>query len=479
MLAEGQKRGDAPGIKLREYQRRMADWILENPRCALYADMGLGKTVAVLTAIVDLFHAFDIARVLIIAPRRVALSTWPTEIRKWPHARNLTYEVLAGKTVDQRSVACMRDRSQIHIINRENVKWISQYYQFEWPYDMVVLDESDSYKSCTSARFIWLAKTLRANRVDRVVQLTGTPISLGLLDLWSQLYLLDGGRRLGYSYGAYSDRFFETNEYTGKLQPRPKAKHIIYDKLSDICLRMATKDYLTMPKCIYNTITVDFTEKQQAQYKKLETSMVLALRTGTVDAQFSASAVGKLRQFCNGAMYLDDGARWEQVHDHKMEALDSVIAEAAGNPVLVVYAFRSDKERVLARYKDSEVLDDDPETIDRWNRGEIPVLVIHPASAGHGLNLQYGGHIMAWLGLEWSPPAFQQTIARLLRQGQTHTVLVHFILVRDTLEQVMERVLTGRIKTKDELMDSLRAKQWQGVPVSALESTFGTASLDV
>lgn len=446
-----------PGLAdLHTYQHKMVEWIVKKPTCALYVDMGLGKTVSTLTAVAELFRRFEIARVLVVAPLRVALSTWPDELQKWSHTRHLTHCQLAGLPADKRRVACIKDASQIHFINRELVEWLVYFYKRAWPYDMVVLDESSSFKSASSKRFKALAMVQHAIGVDRVVELTGTPVSTGLLDLWSQVYLLDGGRRLGHSFGAYKTRYFATDEYTRQSVPRPRAEAVIHGKLTDLCLRLAADDYLHMPERIVNDVLIDLPEKLRAGYDVLARKFVLELETGTVTADFAAALSGKLLQYCNGAMYLEDGNRWERVHDQKLDALDNIIEEAAGEPVLVAYRFRSDKERILARYKTAVALDKSPETIAAWNRGEIPILVAHPASAGHGLNLQKGGHIIAWYGIPWSTELYQQFNARLHRQGQEKPVIIHRLIVRGSVEDIVKRRLAGHLTTQEALLDALR-----------------------
>lgn len=442
---------------LHDYQHKMVDWVVNHPKSALYVDMGLGKTVATLTAISQLFAMYDIARVLVIAPLRVALSTWPSEIHRWSHTRHLTYRQLAGLDSKKRAALCLQDRSQIHFINRELVDWLVRFYKSKWPYDMVIIDESSSFKSAQSNRFKALVMIQHAIGIDRVVELTGTPTSNGLLDLWSQVYLMDSGRRLGHSFGAYRKRYFDHDAYNRKWTLRERSEAIIHDKLKDICLRLSADDYLQMPEKIVNTIAVDMPAKLRSDYDELEEEFLLELETGTVEAPFAAALTGKLLQFCNGALYLDDAVRWEAVHDKKLEALDDVIEEAAGEPVLVAYQFRSDKERILKRYPDARALDKDPHTIDQWNRGEIPILLAHPASAGHGLNLQHGGHILVWFGLPWSLELYQQFTARLHRQGQEKPVFIHKIIMNNTIENVVQQSLNGKFKTQHDLLEALRA----------------------
>ena len=441
---------------LHDYQEYIADSIVDNPKIAVFADMGLGKTAATLTAIKRLYDEFEIARVLIVGPLRVTLSTWPAEIKKWDHLKDLPFQQLAGLDVKMRSAACLQQKLVLNFINRELVDWLVHHYKAKWPYDMVILDESSSFKSSSSNRFKALVKIQHAIGIPRIVELTGTPTSVGLQDLWSQIYLLDMGRRLGYSFNAFKKRYFETDEYTKKIKIRDKSESIIHRKIKDICIRLAADDYIEMPDKLINDIWVPFPDDLVDKYKELESEMALALDTGTAVADFAASLTGKLLQFCNGALYLDEASRWEALHDLKLQALDSVIEEAAGAPVLVAYQFRFDKERILKRYKNAVPLDDDPETIDRWNRGEIDILVTHPASAGHGLNLQEGSNIIAWFGLTWSLELYQQFNARLHRQGQTKPVFIHRILMSNTVEQIVVNALEQRYKTQWELLEAVK-----------------------
>lgn len=442
---------------LHGYQNTMVDFIIAVKHSALYVDMGLGKTVATLTAIAKLFDDFQLDKVLIVAPLRVALSVWPQEISKWQHVRHLTYTQLAGhKNVASRTVACVRSTTDIDIINREMIDWLVHHHKSKWPYDMVILDESSSFKSASSNRFKALAKVCHAVGIDRIVELTGTPTSVGLRDLWSQIYLLDFGHRLGHSFGAFEKRYFIRDAYSNKLELRKKSSTIIHDKLKDICLSLSVNDYLDMPEKIVNTIWVDIPENLREKYDELKEEFLLTLETGEVEVPFAAAMTNKLLQFCNGAMYLDDAIRWEAIHDKKLEALDSIIEEAGGAPVLIAYQFRSDKERILKRYPQAVALDKNPETVELWNAKKIPILVAHPASAGHGLNLQMGGNISVWFGLTWSLELYQQFNARLWRQGQEKPVFIPQILVSGTIEEVVRDTLAGRYKTQTELLQALK-----------------------
>jgi len=435
---------------------KMVPHIINNPKCALYVDMGLGKTASTLTAISDLFDDFDIARVLIIAPLRVALNTWPDELENWGHTKHLTYAQLAGLPSRERKAVCLQDTSQIHIINVDLVAWLVEFVNKKWPYDMVVIDEASLFKASSSKRFKYLVMVLHAVGIRRIVQLTGTPTSNGLLDLWSQVYLLDTGKRLGYSAKTYRDRYFDHNVYEKKWEVRKEAEEVIHGRLKDLCLRLDANDYLKMPDKIVNDIFVDMPEEHRDLYDELKRKFLIEIEGEKVVAAFAASLTNKLLQFCNGAVYVDDTGRYKKIHDKKLEALDDIIEEAAGEPVLVAYQYKSDKERILKRYKNAVALDKDPETIKRWNAGKIDILVAHPASAGHGLNLQHGGHIMVWFGLTWSLELYLQFIARLFRQGQTRPVIIHRIMMINSIEAIVAAALNRKFKTQYDLLNALR-----------------------
>jgi SNF2 family DNA or RNA helicase len=440
----------------------MVDWIIKRPHCALFADMGLGKTVATLTAIRDLWDGFDITRVLIVAPLRVALSTWPNEIKLWSHTRDLTYTQLAGLSPQGRRTALLRyHNTTIHIINREMLTWLVDFYKSKWPYDVVVIDESSSFKDPSTKRFKSLVKIIHAVGLSRVIELTGTPASNGLLDLWAQIFLLDQGKRLGPSFNSYKERFFyrvdsEQNN-RAKWLPRGESKEVIYNKLRSLCLRLSADDYLNMPEKIINNVVIDLPAKARQQYDILEKEFLLDLENNDkIVAEFAASLTNKLLQFANGAVYIDDTKRFEVMHDAKLDALDDIIEEAAGQPVLVAYSFQSDKKRILERFPTAVALDKNPDTITRWNNGEIPILVMHPASGGHGLNIQYGGNVIVWFGLNWSLELYLQLNARLHRQGQTKPVFIHRIVASDTIDDTVIDALAGKYHTQEALLNALR-----------------------
>jgi len=437
---------------LHGYQLKAVDFIKSRGSCALWVDMGLGKTVATLTAIADLMDTFTVGRVLIIAPLRVAQHTWPEEIVRWSHVRHLSYAVLCGNH-KQRISALQRD-VDMHIINREQVAWLVDTLGKNWHYDMVVIDEASSFKSSKTKRFKALKKTLP--HIDRLIELTGTPTSNGLLDVWSQLYLVDCGERLGKTFSGFRWKYF-VSDYTGyNWHPTQGSETAIYEKLQDVCMTLSAKDYLNMPARIDNTILVELSASETDNYRALERDFILALEDSTIEAFSAAALSNKLLQFCNGAVYTDDSGSWTTLHQHKLNALADIVDEAAGQPVLVAYNFRSDRARIKAAFKQAVAVDE-LDAISRWNAGKIPILLAHPASAGHGLNLQSGGHIIVWFGLNWSLELYQQFNARLHRQGQTKPVIIHHLVVNNSVDTTVMESLRNKHTTQKALLDALKS----------------------
>ena len=400
-----------------DYQAFATNFILDHPVCGLILDMGLGKSVITLTALWDLLlDRFDIGKVLIVAPKRVAEDTWPKELAKWDHLDGLSYSLVMG-TEDQRRAA-LQKRAKLYIINRENVAWLVA--KCPWQFDTLVLDELSSFKNSKAQRFRAL-KQVRP-RVKRVIGLTGTPRPNSLLDLWPQMYLLDMGQRLGRFIGGYRERFFvpdkRNREIIYSYKPREGAEEKIYELISDICISMKAVDHLNMPPIISNTIEVRMSLKEQGLYDEFQRNMVLQLEGEELDALNAAALSSKLTQMANGAVYGED-KRVFAIHDRKLDALEDLIEAANGQPLLVAYWFKHDLERIQKRFPATRVIDK-PQDIDDWNAGKIPVALIHPASAGHGLNLQEGGSTVVWFGLTWSLELYQQLNARLWRQGQLH-----------------------------------------------------------
>ena len=437
---------------LHEYQQRAVEFIKTTPKCGLWVDMGLGKTVTVLTALADLFDRFEIGRVLIIAPLRVAKHTWPDEIKKWPHVCHLSHAVACGDRKKRESA--LAGREDIHVINRETVPWLVEHLGDKWPYDVVVIDESSSFKSHASQRFKSLRKTMP--HVDRMVQLTGTPASNGLLDIWAQIYLLDRGERLGRTFQMYRNRYF-TCGYTGhSWQLRDAAaERRITERIEDICMTLSAADYLELPERIDTTVSIELYATARAQYRQLEREFLLLLERSTVEVFNAATLTTKLLQLANGAIYTDENYNWERVHDEKLDALAEIIESANGRPVLVAYGFKSDRERIKKRFRGAvDVTTYD--AIRKWNNGRIQLMIAHPASAGHGLNLQTGGSTVVWFGLPWSLELYQQFNARLHRQGQTQPVTVHHIVAANTVDETVMAALSRKNVTQKQLLDRLK-----------------------
>ncbi|PRR84545.1 DEAD/DEAH box helicase [Clostridium vincentii] len=437
-----------------EYQNYAEEFIIKHPACGLMLDMGLGKTVITLTAIDNLMYDyFDVAKVLVIAPLRVAQDTWGKECEKWEHLKGLRISKVLGPEKERR-IALAR-KADIYIINRENVEWLCTNYKLD--FDMVVIDELSSFKSPTAKRF----KALRKARpqVKRIVGLTGTPAPNSLLDLWSEINLLDMGQRLGRFIGSYRNEYFVPDKRNQQVifsyKLRDGAEDLIYNKISDICVSMKACDYLKMPDRIDNFVEVQMSEKEEALYKKLESEMLLPFADGDIDAVNAAALSNKLLQMANGAVY-DEFKAVKIIHSKKLEALEDLIEAANGKPVLIFYAYKHDKERISEKFKVTAILTS--EDISKWNNGEINIAIAHPASTGHGLNLQAGGSTVIWFGLTWSLELYQQANARLWRQGQKETVVIHHIVSKGTIdEQVMKALQKKRIG-QDALINAVKAR---------------------
>lgn len=439
-----------------EYQRFVTKFILENPIAAVLLDMGLGKSVITLTAIFDLcLDSFEVSKVLVIGPLRVARDTWPFEIKKWDHLKGLTYSVAIGSEM-QRKVALMQ-KANIYLINRENVDWLINESGLPFDYDMVVIDELSSFKSYSAKRFKSLLKV--RPKVKRIVGLTGTPSSNGLMDLWAEFRLLDMGQRLGRFITHYRNNFFDPDKRNSQMifsyKPKAGAEDAIYRLISDITISMKSTDYLKMPKCIINEVVVTLSEKEQKAYNSLKQDLVLSLKGEEIDAANAAALSNKLCQMANGAVYGEDKRVFE-IHDKKLDSLEDLIESANGKPVLVAYWFKHDLERIKKRFKVREIKTS--ADIKDWNNSEIEVALIHPASAGHGLNLQEGGSTLIWFGLTWSLELYQQTNARLWRQGQNETVVIHHIIAKGTIDEDIIKALKRKEKVQSDLIDAVKAK---------------------
>ncbi|PHS06386.1 MAG: DEAD/DEAH box helicase [Blastopirellula sp.] len=440
---------------LHAYQERAVDFIKETPSCALWVDMGLGKTVSTLTAVADLLDSFEVGRVLVIAPLRVAIHTWPEEIQRWQHTQHLSMNRIAGSP-KQRLNVLQNDRSDIHIINRELVPWLVEQTGKDWPYDMVVIDEASSFKSSKAKRFKALRKMLPF--ISRLIELTGTPASNGLLGVWSQIFLLDRGERLGKTFGGYQRRHFVSDFHGYTWTLRKDADDEIYDKLKDVCLTLSAADYLELPERVDTTIAVDIPDAAREQYRQLERDFLLEVGDDEIVEVLHAAALSnKLLQFANGAIYIDEEKNWIEVHDAKLAAMSDLVDETAGQPLLVAYNYKTDLARLLKRFPQAEVIGTNPKTIERWNAGGIPMLLAHPASAGHGLNLQHGGNNVVWFGLNWSLELYLQFNARLDRQGQTKPVVVHHIVSENTIDDTVLAALATKDATQRALLNALKA----------------------
>ncbi len=439
-----------------EYQRYATDFILSHPVSAVLLEMGLGKSVISLSAIFDLcLDRFEIRKVLIIAPLRVARDTWPSEIKKWDHLKGLSYSVAVG-TENERKDALMK-RATLYIINRENIDWLVNKSGVPFDFDMVVVDELSSFKSYSAKRFKSLLKVRPT--VKRVVGLTGTPSSNGLMDLWAEFRILDLGQRLGRYITHYRNTYFTPDKRNGQIifsyKLQPGAEEKIYSQISDITISMKSSDYLKMPECVINTVPVYLNEKERAIYSGFRDDMVTSLGAEEIDAVNAAVLSGKLLQMANGAVY-DEKNKAHFIHDRKLDALEDLIEGANGKPVLIAYWFKHDLDRIQKRFPVRQLKSS--KDIEEWNEGEIPVAVIHPASAGHGLNLQSGGSTLVWFGLTWSLELYQQTNARLYRQGQKDTVVIHHIITKDTIDEDVMKALTKKEKTQASLIDAVKAK---------------------
>ena len=408
-----------------------------------------------MTALFDLIlDMFLIRKVLVIAPLRVARDTWPSEIKKWDHLKGLTYSVAVGTEADRK--AALMQTADVYIINRENVDWLVNKSGIPFDFDMVVIDELSSFKSYQAKRFKSLLKV--RPKLKRIVGLTGTPSSNGLMDLWAEFRVLDLGERLGRYITNYRNAFFRPDKRNGEVifsyKPLPGAEQQIYDRICDITISMKSCDYLKLPECVINEVPVVMDEKEMAVYDKFREDMVAKIKDTEIDAANAAVLSGKLLQMANGAVY-DEEKNSLHIHDRKLDALEDLFEGANGKPVLIAYWYQHDAERIKARFPVREIKTS--KDIEDWNAGKISAAIIHPASAGHGLNLQSGGSTLIWFGLTWSLELYQQTNARLHRQGQTDTVVIHHIIAIGTIDEQVMKALRKKEKTQDTLIDAVRA----------------------
>lgn len=442
------------------YQQYCVDRIITDNYIGLFLDMGLGKTVITLSAINDLkYNRWSVRRVLVIAPKKVAEQTWSKEAAKWEHLKHLRVQVCLG-TLQQR-IKALETPADVYIINRENTKWIVDYYGHNWPFDMVVLDESSSFKNHQAVRF----KAMKAvrPRINRLVELTGTPSPHGLTDLWAQVYLLDGGKRLGRTVSVYREMYFVPDKRNRttifSYAPREGAEEEIYRQISDICVSMKSEDYLQLPDLVYEDIPVMLDMDARRAYDAMERDMLLEVDEDVITATTAATLTGKLLQLCNGAVYDEDGTA-QEIHRCKIEALLETIEQLGGQHAIIYYYYRHDLERILAAlpktlhtrvYRGAQDEDD-------WNAGKIDLLLAQPASCGYGLNLQQGGHHIIWFGLTWALEEYQQANKRLHRQGQPYPVFVHRLVVQNGQDEDVVRSLESKDGAQESLLAALKAK---------------------
>ena len=442
-----------------DYQTRAKDFILEHPKAGMLLEMGLGKTVITLTAIDVLINElFEVDRVLVIAPKRVAEDTWTREHAKWDHLRHLRVSKVLGSP-EQRRRALAVD-ADIYVIGRDNVVWLVEQCRQSWPFDMVVIDELSSFKNPQAKRFRALKKVIP--KASRVVGLTGTPSANGLMDLWAEIYLLDRGERLGHTLGAYREKYFRPGARNGyvvfKWEPLRGSREKIEAAISDICISMSADDYLTLPKRIDNLIPVKLSPQEMKQYKTMEAEQLLHIDDEDVVALNAAAVMTKLLQIANGSVYSHEG-NVVRLHDAKLEALLEII-DTTDSPVLIFYSYKHDLAAIKAAIPGARTLDG-PEDIAEWNAGRVQVLLAHPASVGYGLNLQEGGHVIVWYGLTWSLEIYQQANARLYRQGQDKPVIIHHLIAEGTVDEQVMRALQEKDMSQAALMAALKERRTQ------------------
>lgn len=445
-----------------DYQRYATKYIESHSVAAVFLDMGLGKTSITLTALNDLlFDYFDAHRILVVAPLRVARNTWSDEIEKWDHLKDLQFSIAVGTEAER--LSALKRQADIYIINKENLQWLIEKSDVPFDFDMVVIDELSSFKNHQAKRFKSLMKV--RPKVKRMVGLTGTPSSNGLMDLFAEFKILDMGARLGRFIGQYRMTYFKPDKMNGPIvysyKPLLGAEQAIYEKISDITISMKAADHLKMPELINSKYLVHLSEKEKKKYEDMKAELVLALPEGEITAANAASLSGKLSQMANGAVYADDESILS-IHDRKLDALEDIIEAANGKTVLVAYWFKHDLMRIEERLKSKDIpfekLDSDA-SIKKWNKGELPVALIHPASAGHGLNLQSGGSTLVWFGITWSLELYQQTVARLYRQGQSEgTVTNIHIVTKNTIDERIMKALLEKDKTQSALIDAVKAE---------------------
>lgn len=450
---------------LHKYQKVCVEHIISHPFCGVFLDMGLGKTISTLTAIEELKYDYcEIDTVLVIAPKRVVETVWEEEAKKWDHTKHLTFSKIIG--TERQRLAALKVKADVHIISRDNIAWLCSLYAAKLPYDMLVIDELSSFKAHQTQRF----KSLRLARpwFKRVVGLTGTPAPNGLINLWSQMYLIDRGERLEKTITAYRSRYFRPGASNGYVvysyNLLSDSERLIQERIKDICISMRAEDYLEMPERIDNFVRVTMPDKLMDAYKKFEQENVITLANEieegatTVNAVNAAALSNKLLQFANGAMY-DENKNVVPIHDLKLEALKEIIEAADGKPVLVAWTYQFDRDRIKNYFRSMAPRElKTAEDINDWNAGKVQLMLAHPASAGHGINLQAGGNIIVWYGLTWSLELYQQFNARLYRQGQKQRTIIHHIVNSGTHDEDVVKALKSKDKTQSNLMNSIKAK---------------------
>ena len=443
------------------YQAYCIERLLTDTALGLYLDMGLGKTVITLTAIADLeYNRFQVSRALVIAPKKVAEATWQREASKWDHLRHLRFSTILGS--EAKRIRALNTPADVWVINRENIPWLVEYCRNAWPFDMVVIDESSSFKNHKAKRF--KALTWVRKYILRIVELTGTPAPNGLLDLWAQIYLLDGGQRLGKRITQFRERYFDPDQRGRDMvysyKPKDGADHVIRQLIGDICVSMKAEDYITLPDCTYDDIPVVLDARAKQAYARLEREMLLQVDESTIDAGSAAVLTNKLLQLCNGAVY-DEQRHAVEIHRCKIDAFLETVEALGGQPVLVFYNFQHDLERIEAALSGSGLRVrrlTGPDEEAAWNNREIDILLAHPASCAYGLNLQQGGNHVIWFGLNWSLELYQQANKRLHRQGQASKVIVHHLVVTGGVDEDVIAALNDKCTTQDRLMQALKAR---------------------
>lgn len=450
---------------LHKYQKVCVEHIISHPFCGVFLDMGLGKTISTLTAIEALKYDYcEIDTVLVVAPKRVAETVWEEEAKSWDHTKHLTFSKIIG--TERQRIAALKVKADVYIISRDNIAWLCSLYAAKLPYDMLVIDELSSFKAHQTQRF----KSLKLARpwFKRVVGLTGTPAPNGLINLWSQMYLIDRGQRLEKTITAYRSRYFRPGASNGYVvysyNLLADSERLIHEKIKDICISMKAEDYLEMPERIDNFVKVTMPDKLYDMYKKFERDNIITLAaeveegTTTINAVNAAALSNKLLQFANGAMY-DENKNVVQIHDLKLEALKEIIDTSNGKPILVAWTYQFDRDRIMNYFRNLSPRElKTAQDINDWNDGKVQLMLAHPASAGHGINLQAGGNIIVWYGLTWSLELYQQFNARLYRQGQKQRTIIHHIVTSKTHDEDVVKALKSKDKTQNSLMNSIKAK---------------------